>query len=69
MDRVTGSGGNTMGPSTTTAGPATGNESSSGRPDVVIIREFLCEVGVAAETVHNSIWVELRGYLRGRLNL
>lgn len=42
-DEVTGSGGNPMGPSTTTAWPEMGKDANLGRPEVVIIREFLLE--------------------------
>lgn len=42
---------------------ATGNE------DVTIVREFILEVGISNKTVNDAIWAEIRGYIRGRVNL
>lgn len=34
-----------------------------------VVRGFLFEVGLPNETVSDTSWVELRGYLRCRLNI
>lgn len=37
--------------------------------DLTVVREFLIEVGIPSDMVGDSSWAELRGYLRGRLNI
>lgn len=42
---------------------------SATRKDVMIVLEFLSEIGLPADSIDNASWAEIRGYLRGRLNL
>lgn len=51
------------------SGVAGDRQVRSDKSDLAVVREFLTEVGLSDEIVNGSSWSELRGYLRGRLNI
>lgn len=42
---------------------------SANRTDVLIVRKFISDVGLPAESIDNGSWVYICGYLSGSLNL
>lgn len=55
--------------SNTTDKVAVGGGGNDGQYDLDHARSFLREVGVNPQTVDNARWTELRGYVRGHMNL
>lgn len=53
----------------TAAGPMTVVNPSLNEADIGSVRRFLLSVGVESRLIENASYAELRGYLRGRMNL